>query len=1607
MMQKLTFLVLSLFLTSLVFGQYEGVVTYDFRDGAIISAGMSPDGKLKLSGTYSYHSANYGLNMKVNGELAVDVPGSCTVRFLGSQYSGLKMVGTATTDGDLGTQNTKVTQDRVDVFDFVYSGKAATLRFKLIAGTGNDLYLPKIDVIPAQKGIATATAEKNIAYYFDFRDGSIIPTTTDGKSNIDTGLVKVVVGPSNAYGYNGTQHGSILKTGNQIILNVAGNSRIKVGGSIYSNGTVAVSSTTGLFDAASKSATTSGNFGNDGSTVDFLYVGTAGAVTLAFTSTTYVPYIEISPVPYEVTLTPYVKKSGTITVNNVQIGLTSGDDASSNATVTLSEGTVISATNEKASVLINLGGKALSAYTPTVAGDIDTVTVKGDSLLVAYKDTTSNPKSYLIVAKDNSVKVEAEPGKTYIYKFYDGSELPQIGYTQLRYTVYVSKDGLLTMKSNTDVASGQFGFHDATHGGVFFPGNSFEFTVAGNAIITFFVDTYGVAKDAVFEFKGPNGNVLGSIRAENLGGQDGFPSAFAYKGPKGVVTATIKSALYPGAEIYLHGVNVENAAKVSESNGKTDVWDFGAVQLDTALYNNQLNEDIINSWYAPTITKGSTGIVLPNFIAGALSWVGGTNDRLRSTNKNLTRYDENIASVTGYTGRIYVNSGANVNRYLSLTLSDDDEITVITKTDAGGTINFQYVDDPAAQTDAVPITSSLTELKFVAKKAGTYHLFDTQGKPSYYRVYRKDATYVSLAGTVDLTQAAGIPSNFALVFTNKAGKSWQATPSGGAFSVQLPAGFSYNVSLAGANGYLITAGDSLYVADTTTTHQVTILKLALNKVSGAITGLGSAISRLTLVYTPKAANAVYAPQPVINADSSTYQVYLEPNVPYTLSALGVNDYFIPADTLTILPQDTVIDVAFQAKAVFKVAITTTGLNAEQSGKLGLVFSNLNESGYSYSFASLDSIALRNGVYQIAQSGLDKYPVELGLTSNLTIAGADASKALVFYPVTNWPFDDRAIVSGDSTYKGLLFSGNLYNEVAKGHLAGGAGAAIKVPVNPGEKITVSYYYTADFSINGGQPVTTNTQSTGTIESVDYAYPADTAGYATITFGAGASTTYLTHISRTKNIPYTATLRVGPDKDYLTINGALAAVRSMNRGANDRVTILIDPGNYEEMLLIDRPNITLKNAAVSPSIGLLNKGVDIAPGAVRVTSYYGHGYNYYSMGTDQKWNAEILRVNKENGSLSYENKGAGTTNGSYWNATVAVFANGFEAEDLIFENSFNQYISKKESEDKVVMWASGSKGLRPTDIGNTAVQNRSFVERAAALAIGNNVDKTVLKKCRVIGRQDSFFGGNESRVVVYKGAVMGAVDYLFGGMIAVFYKTDLVMNTSDVSGDAAYLTAAQQGSGRGYLMYECKVTSPTPGVETASAYRSKPGYFGRPWQATTSEVVFYNTTIETSDFPGAEGKSLVEPLGWQNSLGGESKKMYEYGTIELSGVNNGASRATWATLLTTPVLTDGTDITTFNFTKGTDGWDPLPALIAADVTSVRQRLPETAVKVHAFADKVYISRVTARTNVRVYSINGTMTKAFDVYGDTDFPLAPGFWFIQVQAADGIKTVKVTTF
>ena len=1050
----------------------------------------------------------------------------------------------------------------------------------------------------------------------------------------------------------------------------------------------------------------------------------------------------------------------------------------------------------------------------------------------------------------------------------------------------------------------------------------------------------------------------------------------------------------------------------------TDVWDFGGQQLDPAQYQNKLTVSVINSWYSPAITPGtaSTSNVFPSaFTAAELSWTGGTNDRLRTTNQALTRYDENIASVTSHTGRLYCNAIPTVTagqpnaRYFRIELNADDEVKVIGRGDTAGNLTFSYASNPALQNDKFPTTAAagtVTEATFVAKQTGTYFIYDAAAKASFYRIYRKAAAYTALSGTVDVAQANGIPAGYSLVFTNQAGKIWNVPVNSNAYQVNLPVGYSYTVSLADASGFIVTSGENLTTvgAASTQTHNISVASVSLYPVSGSISGLGGEISNLSLTFTPDpASESIYVPGPVISTAAATYSVQLAPNIQYTVSAQGVNDYEITNNTLTVTG-NTTFNISFAPKPKHLVTLNVTGLTPPQPASLNFTFTNITEPGYVYSFTDLSNITLRNGIYRISSSGLNNFPVEMALASNLSVSGAAVTKTLTFRPVTVWSFEDQQINSATTTYyKGMQLNGQVTAVPASGHLTAKPGATLLVPVNPGEKVIVSYYYSANFSVEGGTVYSTSSNSTSITEAMEYAYPATVPGNITITVGGVAgSTSYFTEIRKVPNVAFSAELTVGAGKQYAAINDALSAVSNMTRTEGQRVTIAVDPGNYEEMLVITQPNVTLKNASSVPDTTILSQGTEISPNAVRVTSYYGHGYNYYSMGSNQKWNQEVLNVNKENGNYSYTNTGAGTTNGSFWNATVVVSAKGFEAEGIIFENSFNQYVSAKESQDLIVPWASGSPGARPAGLRNTAVQNKSLVERAAALAITASGDRAFLKNSRIVGRQDSFYGAQGARVALYRGEVMGAVDFIFGGMTAVFYETRLVMNTSDQSSDLSYIVAPQQTSGRGYLMYNCTVTSAQPIAQTASAYRSKPGYFGRPWSANTSEAVFYNTTIEVSDFPGAVGQSLILPLGWQNTLGGTSPGMYEYGTTELSGVNNSANRAAWTTVLSQPQLNDGTVINTLNFTKGNDGWDPFAEITLA-AGSVKT---EIGTRAYSLKNEVFIREVKGETVVKVYTMSGTLFKTSVTSKDHSFSLPAGVWVVTLQNTKGIKNVKLRT-
>ena len=1064
----------------------------------------------------------------------------------------------------------------------------------------------------------------------------------------------------------------------------------------------------------------------------------------------------------------------------------------------------------------------------------------------------------------------------------------------------------------------------------------------------------------------------------------------------------LKTRFYLCLAVALFGTFAATAAT------KVQVWDFGAELLDAQMYENMLSVDEINSWF-PDVVTGTSGVQMSSWTASDscnIRFDGGgkINHRYRTTNTALTRYDnKSLKDAAGneYTGYIYSNSSSSSAIYLASTYEPNDKVEFWVGSN-GGVATYEFASPGGKiQTGEFTNAAKAEKLTFYVSEAGEHKIYCINEKLVIARVLRYPAQPIVVSGTV--TAPTGMPAGYQLQFTNQTtGWTATATPADGAYSVELAAGYDYTVSLIGANGYVVVEDlCSLTDGIESYTHNITITGVDLVTLSGNVSGLpAEQLAKVEFVFS-KPDDKTYVPEIELDRVSGNFSLQLERGVEYGVAVLNVNDYNLDKTTLSATTDGT-LDLPFTAKPVYTVTINPTGASLEDLAAATFIFTNLNEEGYVYTFIGPNAIALRDGVYSVKVENSGAFTQML--TSNLRVEGAAGTKTIDFNTgIKKWDFKD--INNYDASRKvkkpcsGLGYTFVAGGKIKKHGRRYGRQAdnpTISVPVSGPGIIKVAVGYSWDITFNGEQHLQ---EPDGGNQTLSLSY-SGAAGYADITVG-GATTTYIASIEFVEVLPYAPTVTVGADKDYQTINDALAAIRKMERPNNESVTIMIDPGNYEEMLVIDMDSIRMVNASATPSIAIKNAGVDIDENAVRITSYYGHGYNYASMGSDYKWDARTLQVNKENGYASVVNGGgSGTT---YWNATVVIEGKDFYAENIIFENSYNQYISAKEAAD-VVYEADGSKGARPVTAGSTEVQQRSYRERAAAFATAKTADRTFLNNCRVIGRQDSFYGA-EGRVACYKGALMGACDYLFGEMNLTCYQTDLVLNTADDKDDVAYITAPKTAAGaRGMFFYECSVISAVPEIETASVNGSKPALWGRPWAANTAEAIFAACYVDTSAYNGVagdyRGESLIAAAGWNSGLSGESARCGEYAcNVSTEG------RVAWATIFAEPHTSDGVDFTLFSWTKGTDGWNPfadygvdtdaLPDL--QHVTALPQSFFTAAgLEIVAGTGHIRVRGVEENTRGEVWGADGRLLAARTISADTEIRM-PG---------QGVYIVRATT-
>ena len=301
------------------------------------------------------------------------------------------------------------------------------------------------------------------------------------------------------------------------------------------------------------------------------------------------------------------------------------------------------------------------------------------------------------------------------------------------------------------------------------------------------------------------------------------------------------------------------------------------------------------------------------------------------------------------------------------------------------------------------------------------------------------------------------------------------------------------------------------------------------------------------------------------------------------------------------------------------------------------------------------------------------------------------------------------------------------------------------------------------------------------------------------------------------------------DFFTVQEAVNAVPDYRKA---KTTILIQPGTYKEKLVIAESKSNIRFVAR----GYREDGLP--------------AFSAPSVITYDDWAQRKSPFGEELG-----------TSGS---SSVYVYAPGFEADGITFENTAGR------------------------------------VGQAVAILIKG--DKAVFRRCRFLGNQDTVYtfgqqSGERSREYFEDCYIEGTVDFIFGWATAVFNRCELHALTN------GYYTAAStpKGQAYGYVFKDCRLTA-EPGVKS---------YLGRPWR-DYAHVVFLDCTMD----------DCVRPERWHDwgKPHAHRTAFYAEGGCTGPGAVADAKAADWSHSLT-PQEARRYDLRTV--LAADDGWDPIGA------------------------------------------------------------------------------------
>ncbi|MBO6187340.1 MAG: hypothetical protein J6O23_02410 [Prevotella sp.] len=305
-----------------------------------------------------------------------------------------------------------------------------------------------------------------------------------------------------------------------------------------------------------------------------------------------------------------------------------------------------------------------------------------------------------------------------------------------------------------------------------------------------------------------------------------------------------------------------------------------------------------------------------------------------------------------------------------------------------------------------------------------------------------------------------------------------------------------------------------------------------------------------------------------------------------------------------------------------------------------------------------------------------------------------------------------------------------------------------------------------------------------------------------------------------------LSVETANNYKSVTNALAAAKAGNIAKP--IITLTSGQTFREQVVIDQANVTFTTTGTEKAT---------------ITFYYGIGYCYYSLSASGVYDKDRAMTRNSIKKIDPVR----------WGATVLLrgSASGFKAENIIFENSFNQYYTDEEVIDGVMPNGCQSitydRTLGSNDSGYKAADSKAVTERAAAIAFENNPSGCELHNCEFIGSQDTFYSSGS--IYVKNCNIVGNTDYIFGGGEVVFDNCDLTIGGYSDQRATAYITANSPSASEAYVFRDCTVKKMNRTYIQAN--------LGRDWGGSNANVYYFNLKNEI-------GNDLS--YTWQNMGGG---------------------------------------------------------------------------------------------------------------------------------------------